>query len=324
MTLPTERNLTADRLAQYVKRNRCERFLRFSLFKSEADGFAHRYGVRFESLSPLLSESGQSYEREVVSELEARGATVRDLFNKPSGDFLDQLTAQTERKVFYYQAKLAGSIGLIECEGIADLILVEKLAADVFKVCVVDIKSSRRETTGYRLQVAFYARLLEEMFVRRNCRINELTGAIHLEGKTLSAEQIETFELGLYADEIERLVAAENSDVVRVVKAVFADTVYHLNHNCDGCRFNAACFVQAAETEDLSLIPQLTATEKIRAEKRGLRHARQSCRALRIRAERNDARRCNERKSRFSQQKLGTERKNADHRATRPRCASPF
>ncbi len=184
MTLPTERNLTADRLAQYVKRNRCERFLRFSLFKSEADSFARRYGVRLEALSPLLAESGQSYEREVVRELAANGATVQDLFNKPSADFLDTIAAQTTRKVFYYQAKLAGSIGLIECEGIADLILIEKLSSDSFNVCVIDIKSSRRETTGYRLQVAFYARLLEEMFARRNWRINDLKGAIHLKGKT--------------------------------------------------------------------------------------------------------------------------------------------
>ncbi len=263
MTLPTERNLTADRLSQYVKRNRCERFLRFSLFKSEADGFARRYGVRLETLSPLLAESGQSYEREVVSELEREGARVRDLFNKPSADFLDAVASQTDQKVFYYQSKLASPIGQIECEGIADLILIEKLSADSFNVCVIDIKSSRRETTGYRLQVAFYARLLEEMFARLNWKLNRLTGAIHLKGKKLSLDTIDQFELELYADEIERLVAGDNSDVVRVVKSIFTDTAYHLNYNCDGCRFNAACFVQAAETEDLSLIPQLSMTEKL-------------------------------------------------------------
>lgn len=269
MTLPTERNLTADRLAQYIKRNGCERFLRFSLFKSEADNFARRYSVRLESLSPLLSESGQTYEREVVRQLEETGTSVQDLVNKPSADFLERLAAQTERKVFYYQAKLAAAIGMIECEGIADLILVEKLSADLFNVCIIDIKSSRRETTGYRLQVAFYARLIEEMFASRNWRINDLTGAIHLKDKTLAPDEIETFELGLYADEIERLVAVEKSDVVRVVKSAFADTAYHLNYNCDGCRYNAACFVQAAETEDLSLIPQLTATEKFVLKKEG-------------------------------------------------------
>lgn len=101
------------------------------------------------------------------------------------------------------------------------------------------------------------------MFASRNWRINDLKGAIHLKGKTFSADATDTFEFGLYADEIERLVAVENSDVARVVKSAFADTAYHLNHNCDGCRFNAACFVQAAESEDLSLIPQLTATEKL-------------------------------------------------------------
>lgn len=263
MILPTEKNLTADRLAQYVRRNRCERFLYFALFQSKADSLADRYGVRFETLSPLLSESGQSFEREVVRELEEQSAQVEDLFNKPSATFIDAVASQTDRKVFYYQAKLSSPIGSIQCEGIADLILVEKLDPNLFNICIIDIKSSRRETTGYRLQVAFYARLLEEMFARRNWKINRLTGAIHLKGKTFSPESIDSFDMGLYADEIERLIAAENSDAVRVVKSEFDNTTYHLNYNCDGCRYNTVCFVQAAETEDISLIPQLTATEKL-------------------------------------------------------------
>ncbi len=106
MTLPTERNLTADRLAQYVKRNRCERFLRFSLFKSEADSFARRYGVRLETLSSLLAESGQSYEREVVRELATNGATVQDLFNKPSADFSIQSPRKRRGKFFIIRQNL--------------------------------------------------------------------------------------------------------------------------------------------------------------------------------------------------------------------------
>src|SRR5687768_1721708 len=117
MTLSTEKKLTPDRLAQYVKRNRCERFLYFALFQSEADSLAQRYGVRFETLSPLLSESGQSYEREVIRQLEEQSLQVEDLFNKPSAGFIDAIASQTARKVFYYQPRLSSSIGLIECEG---------------------------------------------------------------------------------------------------------------------------------------------------------------------------------------------------------------
>ena len=52
----TERTLGAHRLAQYVSRNRCERYLRLALFPAEAKTLAARYRVGFENLSPLLSE----------------------------------------------------------------------------------------------------------------------------------------------------------------------------------------------------------------------------------------------------------------------------
>ncbi|HEX8353543.1 MAG TPA: hypothetical protein VF611_11630, partial [Pyrinomonadaceae bacterium] len=54
----TERTLTAQRLAQYVARGRCERHMRFTLFPSEAKARLSRYGLEFEPLSPLLSGEG--------------------------------------------------------------------------------------------------------------------------------------------------------------------------------------------------------------------------------------------------------------------------
>jgi hypothetical protein len=62
----TERPLTAQRLAQYVARGRCERHMRFTLFPSEAKELLGRYGLEFEPLSPLLSGEGRRFEREMV------------------------------------------------------------------------------------------------------------------------------------------------------------------------------------------------------------------------------------------------------------------
>src|SRR2546423_14775904 len=71
-TFQTERALTAQRLAQYVARGRCERHMRFTLFPSEAREMLGRYRLEFEPLSPPLSGEGPRFQRERGEELAAR------------------------------------------------------------------------------------------------------------------------------------------------------------------------------------------------------------------------------------------------------------
>jgi len=80
----------------------------------------------------------------------------------------------------------------------------------------------------------------------------------------LSAAALEPFDLTLFEDEIERLIATPDSEVMRVLHRPFAVADYHLSAKCDGCPYNAVCFIDSAERQDLSLIPLLTATEKTR------------------------------------------------------------
>ena len=75
----TERTLGAQRLAQYVSRNRCERYLRLALFPSEGNELKARYGVAFEPLSPLLSAEGQAFERVKVGSGSNTGERVNSL-----------------------------------------------------------------------------------------------------------------------------------------------------------------------------------------------------------------------------------------------------
>jgi hypothetical protein len=258
----TERTLGAHRLAQYVSRNRCERYLRLALFPAEAKTLAARYRVGFESLSPLLSESGQAFEREQVAELAAR-ATLHNLQNTSAAAFVAALKSQaTDSRSFYYQARLEGRIGGCSCEGYPDLIEIERQAGDTVDVTVIDIKASRRETVGYRLQVAFYARLLQETLREAGFKPAAFKGAIAARNSELAPDKIERFDLALYLDEIEQLVAAPDSDVARAAARSFTEAAYHLGAHCDGCPYNALCFIDTAEREDLSLVPTLTATEK--------------------------------------------------------------
>ena len=257
----TERPLTAQRLAQYVARGRCERHMRFTLFPSEAKARLARYGLEFEPLSPLLSGEGQRFEREMVEELAAR-AEVRDMTHTDAEAFADAVARQSSGRVGYYQPTLRGRVGGWECEGRADLIEVARDGARV-SATVVDFKASARETVGFRLQVAFYARLLGETLKSAGLGDAPVRGAIVARDTPLPADGAwETFDLALYSEEIERLVAAPHSDVARAVAAGAEGARYHLRAACDGCPYNALCFADTAERRDLSLVPLISVSEK--------------------------------------------------------------
>jgi hypothetical protein len=258
----TERVLGAHRLAQYIARNRCERYLRLAIFPSEANRLKERYGVGFETLSPLLSAEGQSFERAKLDELIAQGEQVIDLTNKSGSEFFNELQRQQAGRVYYYQPGLDGYIGGWACGGRADLIEVTRLPDGLFDCLVIDIKASPRETVGYRLQVAFYAVLLGELMREGGLSVSALRGAIAARDSKFASDKWNTFDLSLFRDEINRLIAAPDSDVARAAAVDFSSAQYHLGSHCDGCPYNALCFVDTAEREDLSLVPHLTSTEK--------------------------------------------------------------
>ncbi|MDQ3684183.1 MAG: hypothetical protein M3430_01090, partial [Acidobacteriota bacterium] len=89
-----------------------------------------------------------------------------------------------------------------------------------------------------------------------------MRGAIASRDTEFRAGAWSMFDLTLYIDEINRLIAAPDSDVARAAAVPFSTAVYHLGSHCDGCPYNAVCFVDTAEREDLSLVPHLTTTEK--------------------------------------------------------------
>lgn len=277
-----ERKLTANRIAQYVARNRCERYLHFALFRSTAKRLADRYGVGFDALSPLLSAAGMGFEQTRVDALRAAGERVVDLINKPTADFLAALTEQKSGRAFYFQPTLEGMIGAFACEGRADLIEATRDEDGKFRFTIIDIKASARETVGYRLQVAFYAVLLTGILRAASVNFTAIDGAIALRQTPVAApDEWQKFDLTLFVDEIGRLISAPDADAARIAALDFAAAKSHLGHHCDGCPYNQICFIRAAEQEDLSLIPHLTATQKHALRAGGFTRARDVARLMR-------------------------------------------
>jgi hypothetical protein len=270
-----ERPLSATRLAQYATvRGRCERYLRLALFPSEGQALMQRYGVTPEALSPLLTEAGSIFEHDAMIQLAAE-ATVIDLRHQSAPACIDSIRGQSVGRALYYQATLTGRIGAVDCEGIADVLDVVRRTDQALEITVIDIKASRRNSVSFCLQVAFYARLLKDALARAGVSVASVRGAILAHGEAGTTAALEPFDLALFEDDIERLLTTPDADILRVLHQLFAVADSHLSAKCDGCPYNALCFIDAAERYDLSVVPLLMATEKRALQREGLMHARQ-------------------------------------------------
>ncbi|HXG67503.1 MAG TPA: hypothetical protein VNO70_20540, partial [Blastocatellia bacterium] len=90
---PGARTLTPSRLAQYVTRNRCERYMRLFLFPKETDALRNRYHARYEGLSQVMSESGNVFERDRVNELR-QTEHISDLMSRDAAAFIHAVKTQ--------------------------------------------------------------------------------------------------------------------------------------------------------------------------------------------------------------------------------------
>jgi hypothetical protein len=178
-------------------------------------------------------------------------------------------------RALYYQTTLTGRIGTVDCEGIADVLEVVRRADQALDITVIDIKASRSNSVSFCLQVAFYARLLTDALRRAAVPIASVHGAIMARAEMGSMATLQPFDLALFDDDLERLLATPDADAPRVLQRPLAVAEYHLSAKCDGCPYNALCFIDTAERHDLSLVPLLTATEKRALQGAGLSQVQQ-------------------------------------------------
>jgi len=78
-----------------------------------------------------------------------------------------------------------------------------------------------------------------------------------------------------YVSAVHDLVLGEHSTARRVLGVTFEEIPFHLTYKCDGCLFNEFCMKQAAETDDLSLLPHITDQEKSVLKREGVTTVRE-------------------------------------------------
>ncbi len=302
--------LSPTDIAQYIRLDQCRRYLRLRLVERNAgQSFLGAWDAQPQSIPPLLTISGRDFEQGAEAAIEAIGGSTlvftcdreaRKAQGRPNDNaFLVSVAENLSpgQRAVIFQPLLQADIEGWALTGIADAIDFRRDEFGVRSALIVDFKSTTAARMEHRLQIAFYREMLDEV-LRPAGIVPEITLAVLYRGApaaeaetddpTLAAQRADalaTFGVEGYLERIEdanalrrhvkSLVLAQNSEARRNLAQDFDQLPFHLNYVCDGCLYNQFCLRQSAETDDLSLIPFLTADQKRALHTAGIRRCAQ-------------------------------------------------
>jgi len=268
--------LDASGIAEYIRFDCCPRYFKLR-FEDKVEKKKKWPEAFHKPLSPLLFTAGKQLEEKTVQELKAKVADFKDFScydpKKEVGEWdsawpksreaLTQIVenalsvmVQAEYKpVLIYQAPMLGHIGLWDIKGIADLIGVWPIRDGKVKVRIFEIKSSWREQTAHRIQVAIYVLLLIEALGKRAAKIEFEGGVINKQSdlENLEPENLPSFRLEPLIQDIQRLLSTKG-ELYRIHKKTLDKVEYQLSWRCDNCGYNECCIVRAIENESIALL----------------------------------------------------------------------
>jgi len=301
------RQITPTDVAQFIRLEQCERYLRLRLqTRAQGDRFLRDQGIQPEPIPPLLTRSGGQFEQRIEADARRRLPLLNlatDLSKNQRASSDNALVAEKARalepgaEILLLQPRLEAMVGEWRLRGDIDLLLLRRDEDGALHALIADMKSSTSAKMEHRLQVAFYHQMLDAVMTEAGAPLASITlgilyrGAaddrvdLTVEERSARQEQRELAQryfgarsglLELIADPAQYLQVAEDlvtgptSTAARVADASLEDATFHLTYKCDGCLFNQFCMKWSAEHDDLSLLPHLTAQEKTALRRTGV------------------------------------------------------
>ena len=265
-------HLRVTDLAQYLGfRNNCDRFLWFRLHPAQRQELAKTLSVVESPISPSLSKQGYWVEAEVAAKTRQQFPNFIDCQQQE----VDPYLIECQQDTVLFQVKLSGHLGQINYAGVADLIHLQPAPKNRLRIMVADIKSSRQERNSHRLQVAIYAKLLQQTAESADRPIDQIKGSIlHLQENDV-LPQLEpdqpSFNLTDCNQTLQQLVTSPNSITRRLAASQLDQVEFEIGLWCDQCIYNALCAVNSFQRRDLSLIPHLNLWQKRTLQNVGLK-----------------------------------------------------
>jgi hypothetical protein len=283
-------------VSQFIRLDQCQRYLRLRLHERlRGNRFLRDYDVAPQSIPPILSRSGAVFEASIEREAAARFPTThfsadqrKAADTRNNNQDLCTVAASLEAGTTHvlFQARLQAPLGTWKLTGDVDVVRLERSHDGRLHILIADMKSSTASKVEHRLQVAFYHDMLQAILAEQEILHEPISLAIvyrgpaaeddtadeaFLGGQRAAAERLLGTSTGYlepiddadaYVQSVHDLVTGPQSLAGRVLAAPFESIPFHLSYKCDGCLYNELCMKQAAEADDLSLLPHLNGQDK--------------------------------------------------------------
>jgi predicted RecB family nuclease len=300
------RQFSPTDLAQFIRLEQCQRYLRLRLHQRAASlDVVRAYGVVPQTMPPLLTRSGADFEamieqavrrRYPAANLAAQAGDARPPDNQRVVEAIRTLPLGDVLVLF--QPRLEVDLDGWLVRGDIDLLRIERTGDGAWHLLVVDTKSSASAKLEHRLQVACYHAMLRQLLADAALVPLTIQTAIAFRGnattpappltpaaqrqdeelRTAAADYLGTRSALLeviaepadYLDVVRDLVTGPDAVARRVTAAPFASLPYHLSRKCDGCLFNELCMKWSAAHDDLALLPHVTAGDTAALHRAGI------------------------------------------------------
>lgn len=260
-------------IGEFINYHSCERRFKLGLNK----GKLHRENIPFAQrlFNPLditLQIMATEREDEWENYLKKRG--LKDLSSgfinsqnskgMPWSEFVYQLKELNKDEWAYCrEVELSGHVGEFSISGRVDFIIV-LWDQGIPKLRLVECKSSRRDRSYHRIQVATYKLLIEEAMQN---------GCISIGDSELTIEQVECvvarvdestnenqaileinpFNLEMEEEDVRRILSIDGP-LAYIISNELDVLNYQLNSKCDTCAFNINCFPESARQRRIELL----------------------------------------------------------------------
>src|SRR5215204_4859194 len=196
-------------ISQFIRLEQCQRYLRLRLMeRAQGRGFLEEYGVYPQTIPPLLTRSGQSFEEKVEAKVSAHHPT-RNLAADSSerrisdNDLVAEVagTLPPGEVLVLFQVRLSLPLGQWWFRGDIDILRMERYEDGTLHLLIADMKSSAEAKMEHRLQVAFYHRMLSSLLERAGIPHGEISMGILFRGSALSTDTRDHEELARIAEQ---------------------------------------------------------------------------------------------------------------------------
>lgn len=271
-------------IGEFINSHSCARRFKLDLGLREQRERLPFIGRLFNALDPVLRQLGQEREEQWADQLRAYGLSEiqvqddSDLVEGDQGnsnwDIFSQSLARVNLgdEVFAREVSIEGKLGWFTVVGRIDFVLL-KWIGDQPVLRIVECKSSRKDKTYHRIQVAAYKSILANLLRDKSVSVSGYLVApgnieavvARVNEETNNIQDIMTLpplDLEIEISDINYLLS--ETGVLREIYRTKLDALpYQLSSKCDSCVHNVDCLPESGLHRRLELVGLDPATGKV-------------------------------------------------------------